>query len=250
MKHFLLITSLLLSITAFAEDTTTETEVELNNQNKTLTLPSLGSSDDASERRNKLAEDLVQQGGEEEWQSMRVTIPSFPDGSRGRSQSIMDLQQETYLNLEDTNLLAKCASYYNHNNGVLTPGHAFFYIIKKENKLFAIPGIVYKEDNLFVREQTLRASLPLYKVIEMEGNPEGSVTQRKKHLAWFPAIGPNHEITFPSLEVLKERYFSDISSLSEEEKKRNEEKNSFDTWVLGKFSYTDNVYWTCNIWFD
>ena len=346
MKYFLLITSLLLSISAFAEDTNTndvidpsnqETEVELN-QKKTLTLPSLDSLDDPSRRKNRLAEDLVQPGGEEEWKDMIITIPSFPDGSTGRSQSIsemdlnnqkktltlpsldsldnpsgiknrlakdlvqpggeeewkdmiitipsfpdgstgrsqsiseMDLQQETDLNLEDTNLLAKCSS----SGKIIRPGYVFFYIIQQDDKLFVIHDLAHKEDNLLVREQTLRTNNPLYELKEADNSrlywisapmdefpPELKSKSDSLAIQHFESFKRHHfdkqevKSTIPSLAYFKQFVNTTITKICNDAFPQFcLEHKEPGVQVMSLFSesepigYTDVVDHTCHFWFD
>ena len=166
------------------------------------------------------------------------------------------------INTEDTNLLAKCSTVGN----TIRPGYAFFYIIKEGDKLFVIHGLAHKEDNLLVREQTLRANDPLYELKETESLP-GS--RFKKELYWisdpideFPpelksksdSLAIHHFESFKRQHLDNQEIKSTIPSIEYFKETHLEFKEQGFQDIIQVFAsrigYTDAVYPACHFWFD
>ena len=123
------------------------------------------------------------------------------------------------VNAADIKLLAKCGFSANQEPEIINPGSSFFYVVEKNNKLYVINGIAHEEDNITIKDLTLKASLPLIPLQK----------DKNKRMYWVPS-----------------------SFLSGGEKNRNFlpvllNREGFQT-PSGVTSYTDSVYPACFVW--
>ena len=157
---------------------------------------------------------------------------------------------------EDTNLLAKCRVDIiprNINNtsdiNIIQPKDLFFYIIKEEDKLFAIHDIAHKEDNMFVREQTLRADLPLYELKETS-------VAGLRFLSWEPNHAPSDFFSNPKYRIRSIPSIKRLKEHSKFSKSLNLSTKREEGFKLGHsgrwfgYAYEKDVQASCFIWRD